>query len=80
MNKSVHPRAVILLIYIPTIAPPRNFYQGELIYRCKAAARRESIPKPYPRTSRFMEIDFPQTMRWSRCLMLMWKKNIFLAF
>lgn len=25
MNKSVHPRAVILLIYIPTIAPPRNF-------------------------------------------------------
>lgn len=62
MNKSVHPRAVILLIYIPTIAPPRNFYQGELIYRCKATARRDSIPKPYPRTSRFMEIDFPQTM------------------
>lgn len=62
MNKSVHPRTVILLIYIPTIAPPRNFYQGELIYRCKTAARCESILKPYLRTSRFMKIDFPQTV------------------
>lgn len=65
MNKSVHPRAVILLIYIPTIAPPRNFYQGELIYRCKAAARLNANPS---RNRIHGRLDLWKLISRKRCL------------